>query len=104
MLAPTAAAVAKGPPVDLRFLGQAIVLTGTAFEGTTVGGLSARLPRLTARPASVVRGQWRARAATRCTRSVVACGLPAARHATSPASRWPHSPFARAPVVGSRHG
>ena len=40
MLAPTAAAVAKGPPVDLRFLGQAIVPTGTAFEGTTVGGLS----------------------------------------------------------------
>ena len=40
MLAPAAAAVAKGPPVDLRFLGQAIVPTGTAFQGTTVGGLS----------------------------------------------------------------
>src|SRR3954469_23342527 len=40
MLAPAAAAVAKGPPVDLQFLGQAIVPTGTAFQGTTVGGLS----------------------------------------------------------------
>jgi hypothetical protein len=35
-----APAVAKGPPVDLRFLGQAIVPTGTTFQGTTVGGLS----------------------------------------------------------------
>jgi hypothetical protein len=33
-------AVAKGPPVNLRFLGQAIVPTGTVFRGTTVGGLS----------------------------------------------------------------
>jgi hypothetical protein len=40
MLASAAPALAKGPPVDLRFLGQAIVPTGTAFEGTTVGGLS----------------------------------------------------------------
>ena len=35
-----APAVAKGPPLDLEFLGQAIVPTGTTFEGTTVGGLS----------------------------------------------------------------
>jgi hypothetical protein len=35
-----APAVAKGPPVDLEFRGQAIVPTGTTFEGTTVGGLS----------------------------------------------------------------
>jgi hypothetical protein len=41
VLAATAApAVAKGPPADLEFLGQAIVPTGTTFEGTTVGGLS----------------------------------------------------------------
>jgi 3-phytase len=40
VLAPAAPAPAKGPPVDLRFLGQAIVPTGTAFQGTTVGGLS----------------------------------------------------------------
>jgi hypothetical protein len=33
-------AEAKGPPVDLEFLGQAIVPTGTTFAGTTVGGLS----------------------------------------------------------------
>ena len=35
-----APAVAKGPPVELEFLGQAIIPTGTTFEGTTVGGLS----------------------------------------------------------------
>jgi hypothetical protein len=35
-----APAVAKGPGVELQFLGQAIVPTGTTFEGTTVGGLS----------------------------------------------------------------
>jgi hypothetical protein len=40
VLAPAAPAVAKGPPVDLQFLGQAIVSTGTSYQGTTVGGLS----------------------------------------------------------------
>src|SRR3954470_15809393 len=40
MLAPAAAAIANGPPVPLQFLGQAIVPTGTSFQGTTVGGLS----------------------------------------------------------------
>jgi 3-phytase/alkaline phosphatase D len=35
-----APAEAKGPPVDLEFLGQAIVPTGTTFAETTVGGLS----------------------------------------------------------------
>jgi hypothetical protein len=35
-----APAVAKGPHVDLQFRGQAIVPTGTIFQGTTVGGLS----------------------------------------------------------------
>src|SRR5215208_3747796 len=35
-----APASAKGPKSDLEFLGQAIVPTGTTFEGTTVGGLS----------------------------------------------------------------
>jgi 3-phytase len=40
MLASAAPAVAKGPPVDLQFRGQAIVPTGTTFQGTTVGGLS----------------------------------------------------------------
>jgi hypothetical protein len=40
MLAPEAPAVAKGPSPDLQFLGQAIVPTGTVFQGTTVGGLS----------------------------------------------------------------
>jgi hypothetical protein len=39
-LAAAAPAVAKGPPVGLEFLGQAIVPTGTTFQGTTVGGLS----------------------------------------------------------------
>jgi hypothetical protein len=33
-------ALAGGPPVRLQFLGQAIVPTGTMFQGTTVGGLS----------------------------------------------------------------
>jgi len=33
-------ALAKGPRVDLEFLGQAIVPTATTFQGTTVGGLS----------------------------------------------------------------
>jgi len=37
-----APAVAKRPPVELEFLGHAIVPTGTTFEGTTVGGLSQR--------------------------------------------------------------
>jgi hypothetical protein len=40
MLFSAAPAVAKGPPVELQFRGQAIVPTGTTFEGTTVGGLS----------------------------------------------------------------
>jgi hypothetical protein len=35
-----AAAPASGHGLDLRFRGQAIVPTGTTFEGTTVGGLS----------------------------------------------------------------
>jgi 3-phytase len=35
-----APAQAKGPRVGLDFLGQAIVPTGTTFQGTTVGGLS----------------------------------------------------------------
>jgi len=35
-----APAIAKGPPTDLEFLGQAIIPTGTTFQGTTVGGLS----------------------------------------------------------------
>ena len=40
MLAPAAPAVAEGPSPELQFLGQAVIPTGTAFEGTTVGGLS----------------------------------------------------------------
>lgn len=36
----TAPAVASGHSPELEFLGQAIVPTGTTFEGTTVGGLS----------------------------------------------------------------
>jgi 3-phytase len=39
VLGPPAAA-AQGPPVSLQFLGQAIVPTGTLFNGTVVGGLS----------------------------------------------------------------
>src|SRR4051812_46395149 len=35
-----APAVAKAPPAHLQFRGQAIVPTGTTFDGTTVGGLS----------------------------------------------------------------
>jgi hypothetical protein len=35
-----APAVAKPPSGELRFLGQAVVPTGTMFRGTTVGGLS----------------------------------------------------------------
>jgi hypothetical protein len=35
-----ASATAQGPPVELQFLGQAIVPTGTTFQGTPVGGLS----------------------------------------------------------------
>ena len=35
-----APATAKGPKTDLEFLGQAIVPSGTMFEGTRVGGLS----------------------------------------------------------------
>src|SRR5690349_13184255 len=35
-----APAEGKGPRAGLDFLGQAIVPTGTAFQGTTVGGLS----------------------------------------------------------------
>jgi hypothetical protein len=38
VLAPAAAA--KGPRTGLEFLGQAIVPSGTTFEGTRVGGLS----------------------------------------------------------------
>jgi hypothetical protein len=34
------AAPPQGPPVQLQFLGQAIVPTGTTFAGTVVGGLS----------------------------------------------------------------
>jgi hypothetical protein len=33
-------AAAKGPRTELQFLGQAIVPTGTQFQGTTIGGLS----------------------------------------------------------------
>jgi hypothetical protein len=40
MFVSTAPAVAKGPKTDLDFLGQAIVPTGTSYQGTTVGGLS----------------------------------------------------------------
>jgi hypothetical protein len=39
-LVAVAPAAAKGPKTDLQFLGQAIVPTGTTFQGTTVGGLS----------------------------------------------------------------
>ena len=39
VLAAAPPAVAK-PPLELEFRGQAIVPTGTTFEGTTVGGLS----------------------------------------------------------------
>jgi hypothetical protein len=39
-MALAAPAVAKGPKADLEFLGQAIIPTGTTFQGTTVGGLS----------------------------------------------------------------
>ena len=39
-LAAAAPAVADGRTPELSFLGQAIVPTGTAFQGTTVGGLS----------------------------------------------------------------
>ena len=35
-----APATAKGPETELEFLGQAIVPSGTTFEGTQVGGLS----------------------------------------------------------------
>lgn len=40
LLATAAPAAAQGPPLHLQFLGQAIVPTGTTFDGTTVGGLS----------------------------------------------------------------
>jgi hypothetical protein len=40
MLAVAAPAVAHDPRLDLDFRGQAIIPTGTTFEGTTVGGLS----------------------------------------------------------------
>ena len=40
MLVAAAPAFAHGSRLDLRFRGQAIVPTGTTFEGTTVGGLS----------------------------------------------------------------
>ena len=40
MLAAAAPAFAGESHLDLRFRGQAIVPTGTTFEGTTVGGLS----------------------------------------------------------------
>ena len=39
-LVAVAPAAAKGPKTNLQFLGQAIVPTGTQFQGTTVGGLS----------------------------------------------------------------
>jgi hypothetical protein len=39
-LVAVAPAAAKGPKTQLEFLGQAIVPTGTQFEGTTIGGLS----------------------------------------------------------------
>jgi 3-phytase/alkaline phosphatase D len=39
LVAATSAA-GKGPSLDLQFLGQAIVPTGTQFQGTTIGGLS----------------------------------------------------------------
>jgi len=35
-----APAAAKGPKIDLEFLGQAIVPSGTSFAGTRIGGLS----------------------------------------------------------------
>jgi len=38
LLLPAAPAIAK--PAKLRFLGQAIVPTGTTYRGTIVGGLS----------------------------------------------------------------
>ena len=38
--ASASAAPEKGPTPDLEFLGQAIIPTGTQFEGTEVGGLS----------------------------------------------------------------
>ena len=40
VLATAAPAAAQGPPLQLQFLGQAIVPTGTTFDGTTIGGLS----------------------------------------------------------------
>jgi hypothetical protein len=40
MLAAAGPAAADGSQADLRFRGQAIVPTGTTFQGTTVGGLS----------------------------------------------------------------
>ena len=40
VLAASANASPQGPPLRLQFLGQAIVPTGTQFDGTTVGGLS----------------------------------------------------------------
>jgi hypothetical protein len=39
-LAVATPAAANGRPLDLEFRGQAIVPTGTMFQGTTVGGLS----------------------------------------------------------------
>jgi hypothetical protein len=40
MLAATSPAAAEGRHLDLQFRGQAILPTGTSFQGTTVGGLS----------------------------------------------------------------
>jgi hypothetical protein len=40
VLAAATPAAARGPKANLQFLGQAIVPTGTQFQGTTVGGLS----------------------------------------------------------------
>jgi 3-phytase len=40
MAAVVVPSAAAQPPVALQFLGQAIVPTGTTFQGTTVGGLS----------------------------------------------------------------
>src|SRR5690242_12128293 len=39
-IAAPAALAHGGPPLRLDFLGQAIVPTGTTFQGTTIGGLS----------------------------------------------------------------
>src|SRR6478735_4214076 len=40
LLAPAAPALAIGPHASIEYRGQAIVPTGTTFQGTQVGGLS----------------------------------------------------------------